>query len=151
MKDFASAEPYFQTALAIAEQIGNKILTVEIQTGLANILASKGELTNALIVLEKANALAEELGSKKNQLAILTEFKRIYERLGETEKSNVFKEQEQKLKEEIFGEDEKQKTKAVIEKYELEKARRDAEKYGIPTSELTSFQEAIRASVEQKS
>ncbi|MFQ3597579.1 MAG: tetratricopeptide repeat protein [Chloroherpetonaceae bacterium] len=150
MKDFASAEPYFQTALAIAEQIGNKVLVVEIQIGFANMLAAKGDLATALIVLEKADTLSKELGSKKNQLALLTEFKRVYERLGETEKSNAFKEGERKLKEEIFGEEEKRKTKALIERYELEKARRDAEKYGVPTSELTSFQEAIRVSVEQK-
>ncbi len=150
MKDFASAEPYFRTALGITNQIGNKILTVEIQISLASILALKGELTDALIVLEKSDVLAKELGSKKNQLAILTQFKVIYERLSESEKSQQCEAQEQKLKEEIFGEEEKRKTKVVIEKYELEKARRDAKKYGIPTSELTSFQEAIRASVEQK-
>jgi two-component SAPR family response regulator len=150
MKDFGSAEPYFQVALAIAEQIGNKILTVEIQTGLASILVSKGDPAAAFVILEKADALAKELGSKKNQLALLTELKRVHEQLGESEKSNAFREQEHKLKEEIFGEEEKRKTKALIEKYELEKARRDAEKYGIPTNELTSFQEAIRISVEQK-
>lgn len=150
MKDYSSAEPYFQTALSIAEQIGNKTLFVEIQTSLANILASKGELTRALNVIEKADALAKELGSKKNQLALLTESKRIYEIMGEAEKSDAFRERERKLKEEMFGEDEKRKTKALIEKYELEKARKDAEKYGIPISELTSVQEAIRVSVEQK-
>jgi len=150
MKDNSSAEPYFQTAIAIANQIGNKILSVEIQIGLANILSSKGELIESLILLEKADGLAKELGSKKNQLAILTQFKVLYERLSESEKSQQFAAREQKLKEEIFGEEEKRKTKAIIEKYELEKARRDAEKYGIPTSELTSFQEAIRVSIEQK-
>ena len=87
MGDFRKAIGYYEKALMIAEEIGDKRGKSNILGNLANAFTLLGDYSKAVPYYEKAFAIAEEIGDKKGKARRLNNLGALFINMGDYEKS----------------------------------------------------------------
>jgi tetratricopeptide (TPR) repeat protein len=79
--DAAAAPAHFERALELAEDMGQRMASLN---GLARAMGREGNFASALPVAEEALRLAETIGDRHRQAALLNHLADIHQRLGDT-------------------------------------------------------------------
>lgn len=112
---------YFNDALPIATQIGDKDLISSIMENIGTVYVDKGDYSNALKYMHNSEKIFVELKDKKQLLNLSANFIEIYTKINQPDSVLLYFQLYQQLSDSLFSE---QKSKSIAEmqtKYETEK------------------------------
>ncbi|APY07599.1 hypothetical protein BWZ20_04480 [Winogradskyella sp. J14-2] len=119
------AEKYYNKALEISKQYGEKSLIGLNYRHLGELYNKKGEYRKALIYMKDALQNAEETGTRKKKIGDLLEISKAYAGLGRYKKAYEYHVDYHKLHDEILGEENIKKMNELEIQYQAEKKEKE--------------------------
>jgi diguanylate cyclase len=146
--DPAKSLEYHERSEKIILEVGNQLYLLGPLYNQAAPLKKLGRTSEAITVLNRTLAIAEELAVKRVLYSVHEELSKIYEEQNNFERAFYHIKQYQAVKEQVYSEEADQKLRNLQVLHEVEQARKEAEIYRLRNLELSEANEALLSATE---